>query len=122
MLTESVLQAVSQPLLLEWPGSGVDVPATGFFIVVEGLGNYSDEYTTNSPASAKSICPDCYTISRRNYPNAQLRLLPVASVPELLTAKPAQSHPDYWMRGGHLSSWQPFLNSEEVPLLELFFN
>jgi len=122
VLTESVLQAVNQSLLLDWPGGGVNIPATGFFLVLEGLGNYPDEYTTNSPASAKLICPDCYTISRRNDPNAQLRLVPAASVPMLLAAKPDQSHPAYWMRGGHIPIWQPFLDSKEVPLLEVFFD
>ena len=121
VLTTSVLQVLDKPVLLNWPTKRVSLPAAGFFIVVEGLGNTPDEYTTNSPATAKSICSDCYTIGRRNEPNAPLRLLAARSVPKLLVAKPAISPFNYWIRGGHLPIWQAFASSKEVPLLEAVF-
>jgi hypothetical protein len=121
ILTESELQAATQPLLFTWPAKSVLVPSTGFFIVLEGLGNVPDEYTTNSPATAQLICSDCYTIGRRTEPTAPLRLLPAASIPKILAAKPLSLPVNYWMRGGHLPVWQPFFNSREVPLLEVLF-
>jgi len=121
VLTEPMLQAATKPLLLTWPGKSVPVPAKGFFIVLEGIGKAPDEYITNSPATAHSICADCYTIGQRNTPNAPLRILPASSVPKILAAKPLGLPVNYWMRGGHLAVWQPFPNSKEVPLLDALF-
>ncbi len=121
VLTEPVLQAATKPLLLTWASKSVPVPNKGFFIVLEGLGNTPDEYTTDSPATAHSICADCYTIGQRNAPNAPLRILPASSVPKILAAKPSALPVNYWMRGGHLATWQPFPTSKEVPLVEVLF-
>ncbi|RZL13831.1 MAG: hypothetical protein EOO62_07095 [Hymenobacter sp.] len=121
VLTDSVLQAATKPFLLAWQPNRVLVPATGFFVVVEGMGDAADEYATNSPATAKRICSNCYTIGRRNEPNAPLRLLPARSVPKLPAAKPTLISADYWVRGGHIANWQRNPATSEVPLLELFF-
>lgn len=119
-LTEAMLQALDQPLVLTWPDAHLVVPAAGFFVVIEGLGDAPDEYVLRAPRLVVAG-PGNHQIVRRSQPGAAPRLVSTFSIPEMWSAKPATPQVDFWAYGGDQPQWKAFPTSSRVPLLEVSF-
>jgi len=116
LITAQTFQALNEPLTFTW--AAIPVPTAGFFIVVEGLGDASDEYVMHSPSLVLAGAGN-YQIARRSQQETPPRLLSIWSIPELRAAKPINSQVDFWMCGGEQPTWKAFPTSKQVPLFEV---
>lgn len=121
ILSTHTLQAVDQPLTLTWPTAHAVVPASGFFVVIEGLGEAPDEYTISAPRVVLAG-KGYYQMGRRSQPSAAPRLLSTWSIPSIAGAKRTNPQLEFWMRGGDLPGWQSFPQKKRVPMMEVSFN
>ena len=96
------------------------MPANGFFIVLEGVGNATDEYVITSPHLVLAGAGNS-TIGRRSQPNATPRLLSTWSIPHLFSAKLTTVPVELWGHEGEAPEWQHFSSSKQVPMLEIGF-
>ncbi|MGI4760503.1 MAG: hypothetical protein ACRYF0_07350 [Janthinobacterium lividum] len=120
LITEQTLQYLDQPLLLAWPTERIVVPASGFFIVVEGVGNAPDEYVLKSPRVVLAGAGNS-AIGRRNDPGAAPRPLSTWSIPELFSAKLTTVPVELWGHENENPAWQHFTTTKQVPMLEVSF-
>jgi hypothetical protein len=120
LITEQTLQYLTEPLTLTWPAERITVPASGFFIVLEGVGNAADEYVITSPHIVLAGAGNS-TIGRRSQPNATPRLLSTWSIPHLFSAKLTTVPVGLWGHEGEAPEWQHFSSSKQVPMLEIGF-
>ena len=118
LITEQTLQELKQPLALTFPT--ILVPTTGFFVVLEGVGEAPDEYVITSPHLVLAGPGNCL-IGRRSQPDAPPRQLSTWSIPGIQGAKRTDSLLEFWMRGGDLPGWRSFPESKRVPLVEVGF-
>lgn len=113
------LQALDRPLTLSWPA--IAVPNTGFFVVLEGLGDAPDEYVRHTPTLVVAG-PGNYQVVRRGQPDRPPRLLSIWSVPELRGARPTAGAATVWLSGGPTPNhWQADSAAHRVPLLSVGF-
>jgi hypothetical protein len=120
LITEQTLQYLDQPLTLTWPAERIVVPANGFFIVLEGVGNAADEYVIKSPRVVLAGAGNS-AIGRRTQPNAAPRLLSTWSIPHLFSAKLTTLHVGLWGHEGEAPAWESFSSARQVPMLEVGF-
>ena len=120
LITEQTLQHLEQPLALTWPSERIIVPANGFFIVLEGVGNAADEYVIKSPRVVLAGAGNS-AIGRRSQPNSPPRPLSTWSIPYLFSAKLMSVPVGFWGHEGEAPEWQSFAQSKQVPMLEVSF-
>jgi hypothetical protein len=117
LISQQTLQALDQPLLLlTWPAPRLHVPATGFFVVLEGVGDAPDEYIMSYPRVVLAG-KGYYQVGRRSQPQAAPRQLSTWSIPKIFGAKRTNPDIEFWMRGGDLPGWRAFPESKQAPLL-----
>lgn len=113
------LQTLDHPLTLSWPA--IEVPAAGFFVVAEGVGDSPDEYVLRSPALVLAGAGN-NQVGRRTQPGATPRLLSTWSIPMLRGAKPDRLPATVWLSGGPTPNhWQADSTARRVPLLSVSF-
>jgi len=121
LLTTQTLQVLNdQPLTLAWPTAHLLVPSNGLFVVLEGVGEYPDDYIITSPRVV--LAGKSYShVGRRSQPDAVPRLLSTWSIPSITGAQRTNPQPEFWMRGGDLPGWRSFPEQKRLPLIEVCF-
>ncbi len=120
LISEQTLQYLDKPLVLTWPNERIVVPASGFFVILEGLGDTADEYVIQSPRVVLAGAGNSH-IGRRSQPGVTTRLLSTWSIPELSGAKPTGNQVELWAHGGDTPEWKSFPLSKQLPMLEVGF-
>lgn len=112
IISNERLRHSKKSFLLRLPAPGIAMPETGFFIVLECIGNSSTEYVSAlAPGKSKSAAP-VYIISANENPQAPTRQVPMHYFPALAGAKPtdASSIVEYY-QDTVTKKWQRSKNS-----------
>jgi hypothetical protein len=120
VLTTADLLRARKHLTLEWPSTQLLVPNQGFFIVVEGLGQSSDEYVSRLVPPEKHQAAR-YEIRRRSQPKTPVRVAEALGFPRLKGTKPDPSAAESWYRDTVTQEWRRSRVGQSVILVEAVF-
>ncbi|MBX0292299.1 hypothetical protein K3G63_17760 [Hymenobacter sp. HSC-4F20] len=118
LLLPADLRAARRTITLQWPMDAVPVPERGFFIVVEGLGETTDEYVSGMLDEQKHAY---YKISRRSQPGTVVRTIDAFKLPRLKGTKPDSTKIDSWHRDTLTQEWRQDRAGKSVLLVEAIF-
>jgi hypothetical protein len=121
VLTTANLQHSHKNLVINWPANRVQVPETGFFLVLEGLGSTPDEYVSKVVLPTNPKQPAHYELRRRSQPDSTLRLAEVHAFPMLMGAEPDATGAESWYRDTVTQEWRPSRGAKLVVFLEAVF-
>ncbi|TGE07785.1 hypothetical protein [Hymenobacter fodinae] len=120
LLTTTDLRRANRHLTLEWPTAHLLVPAGGFFIVIECLGQSTDEYSSRLlPPGKDGILR--YEISHQAHPQSPTRLAEARNFPALQTAQLNPSTAESWYRDTVTQEWRRNHPGQAVILVEAVF-
>ncbi|MGI4875154.1 MAG: hypothetical protein ACRYFX_28700 [Janthinobacterium lividum] len=105
LLTTAALQQAHKYMTLTWPTNRVAVPEAGFFIVLESVGNFPDEYISKDLTLTRTDRKVLVEISRRNAPGTAPRLADYTDFVRLMGATPATTQAESWTRDTVTRRW-----------------
>ncbi len=120
-LTTCTLQQARRHLTLTWPTNRVVVPAGGFFLVIEGLGSFPDEYVSKFIPPSGPKQPAQYEISRHSQPEANPRLVSIMDFPDLGGGSPMTAAGENWHRDAKTQAWRSSSGQKSVVFIEAVF-
>ncbi|RSK32505.1 hypothetical protein [Hymenobacter metallilatus] len=121
LLTTKILRASRKHLTIQWPTAQLLVPDQGFFIVIEGIGNYPDEYVSGlEPQMGKPAAPR-YQLRRRIDSSHTLRTAPITDFPILKGTQVDTKTAESWYLDAVTQEWHYKPSESSVVLLEAIF-
>lgn len=121
LLTTADLLRARHHLTLQWPTAQLVVPAQGFFIVVEGIGQSADEYVSRLVMPENRSEATRFEIRHRSQAKNPGRLAEAMRFPRLKGTKPDPTAAESWYRDTVTQEWRRSRVGQSVLLVEAVF-
>jgi len=120
ILTTDQLRSADKALTLEWTATALIVPPDGFFIVLEYVGNYPDEFLADVIIRTKRSIPQ-YVIRRRSRPDTEFRLVNSEHFPIIKNIIGDRNSAESWYRDTVTRQWRRERDGGTVLLVKAIF-